>query len=166
MSWAFSRVMAIMLRLPEYHADGVGSRDRGLTCLLRWVFGPRAFLRKGGAGAFAQCRLLCSAKPVHSGYSCEPPCWLLLGEITPAGPYGSWVTWPVLRLGDLALSDAANHTFHFDGIFLLRTSRLQSRQARVHHILRTRKADPPRVQARRLGCDQNRRPHEVVGRHP
>src|ERR1035437_199310 len=63
----------------------------------------------GGAGAFAQCRLLCSAKPVHSGYSCEPPCWLLLGEITPAGPYGSWVTWPVLRLGEFALSDAANH---------------------------------------------------------
>src|ERR1019366_6570530 len=60
-----------------------------------------------GAGAFAQCRLLCSAKPVHSGYSCEPPCWLLLGEITPAGPYGSWVTWPVLRLGEFALSDAA-----------------------------------------------------------
>src|ERR1035437_7472513 len=120
----------------------------------------------GLAGGSAQCRLLCSAKPVHSGYSCEPPCWLLLGEITPAGPYGSWVTWPVLRLGEFALSDAANHTFHFDGIFLLRTSRLQSRQARVHHILRTRKADPPRVQVRRLGCDQNRRPHEVVGRHP
>src|ERR1035437_9300575 len=50
------------------------------------------------AGESAQCRLLCSAKPVHSGYSCEPPCWLLLEEITPAGPYGSWVTWPVLRL--------------------------------------------------------------------
>src|ERR1035437_3632869 len=66
-------------------------------------------LAGGGAGASAQCRLLCSAKPVHSGYSCEPPCWLLLGEITPAGPYGSWVTWPVLRLGEFALSDAANH---------------------------------------------------------
>src|ERR1035437_1886353 len=75
MSWAFSRVMAIMLRLPEYHADGVGSRDRGLTCLLRWVFGPRAFLRKGGAGAFA-CQLLIRAR----GWQAEapgppPPLW-------------------------------------------------------------------------------------------
>src|SRR5665811_1139570 len=152
--------------MPVERRNSVPYRDIGFCRLLGWAFGPRNFMRNGGAGASAQCRLLCSAKPVHSGYSCEPPCWLLLGEITPAGPYGSWVTWPVLRLGEFALSDAANHTFHFDGIFLLRTSRLQSRQARVHHILRTRKADPPRVQVRRLGCDQNRRPHEVVGRHP
>src|ERR1017187_5422446 len=56
------------------------------------------------------------------------PCWLLLGEITSAGP--DRITLPVVRSGELALSDAAKHTFQCDGVFLLGATRLQDRQAR------------------------------------